>query len=337
MKKTILLINLGTPDSCHPRSVRAYLREFLNDVRVIDLPIYIRWPLVNLGIIPFRYRKTALAYQKIWTETGGSPLFHFTQQQQQLLSDLLGKDYRVEFAMRYGHPSIQDVLANMQNVSSLTILPLFPQYASAATGSVLQQVLNVYAKRWNIPQLNMINEFYHHPAFIKSYVELLNKHLAHQTIDKLIFSYHGLPLRHIDKSQCQAVCDRIEACPDINQDNAFCYRAQCMQTSRLIAAELQLASSQYVSAFQSRLGRTPWIKPYTDLVLPELIQQGIKRIAIVSPSFVADCLETLEEINIRLRAQWLSLGGADFIFIPSLNTETSWIKAMAEIVSARTL
>lgn len=329
-KKGVLLINLGTPDHCDPRSVRRYLKEFLHDERVIDLNPLARWALVNLLILPLRTKKSAAAYQKIW-QPEGSPLLINSQQLTQALSLVLGEEYQVELGMRYGRPDIASALEKLQGVSSLTVIPLFPQYSSAATGSAIEKMLQTWSKQWNTPELRIKNHFYAHPGFIAAYADIINKQIQNASVDLLLFSYHGLPERHISKSDCRETHDRMQACPAINSNNLYCYRAQCYTTSDLIAKELGLSVSQYAVSFQSRLGRTPWIKPYTDLLLPDLIKQGVKKIAIVCPSFTADCLETLEEVNIRAREQWLALGGSEFTFIPCLNASPLWVQALADI------
>jgi ferrochelatase len=333
-KKAVLLINLGTPDHADSHSVRNYLREFLNDPRVIDLPKWLRWSLVNLWIIPFRYKKTTNAYKQIWN-VAGSPLLKYSREMQAALSANLGPQYTVELGMRYGHPSIDAALDNLKQFDSLDVIPLFPQYSSAATGSALEKILEPLSKRWNVPTIKVIHDFYNHPGFINAYAEKIKNTLGDKQIDLLVFSYHGLPERHIIKSECKAQCDRLHACPLVNNDNLFCYRAQCYATSQFIAKELNLTNDDYAVAFQSRLGRTPWIKPYTDLLLPELRRKGLKRIAMVSPSFTADCLETLEEINIRTRKQWLALGGTEFSFIPCINADPQWIAALADMVISK--
>jgi ferrochelatase len=330
-KKAVLLINLGSPDHCDNKSVRAYLREFLNDPRVIDLPGIWRWLLVNVFIIPLRYKKTAQAYQKIWGGSG-SPLISISKKVKAALSAELGPGYQVEIGMRYGHPSIPQAFEKMKDCDEIIVLPLFPQYSSAATGSAIEQLLLCASKQWNIPQVIVKRDFYNDEGFVHAFAEIIKQRLSDKKIDKLIFSYHGLPQRHIVKSQCNATCDLVHACPAVMDENRFCYRAQCYETSRSIAQVLGLTPDQYMVSFQSRLGRTPWIKPYTDLMLPELAQQGIKNIAMVSPSFVADCLETLEEINLRLREQWKSLGGNQFIFIPCVNDHSLWIKGLVNMV-----
>ncbi|MEO8400533.1 MAG: ferrochelatase [Gammaproteobacteria bacterium] len=330
--KGVLLINLGTPDNCDPKSVYRYLKEFLNDPRVIDLPAIIRWPLINGLIIPRRYKNSANAYQQIWTKEG-SPLLINSLQLKEKLSAELGTDYQVELGMRYGNPSIPSALLKMKSCDKILILPLFPQYSSAATGSAIEETLEWFSTQWNIPTLEIKSDFYNHPAFIQAYADVILQHTRDTKIDLFLFSYHGLPKRHVIKSGCHISCDHINACPLVSESNRFCYRAQCYETSALLAKALDLSDKQYHVSFQSRLGRTPWIKPYTDALLPELIKQGIKNIAIACPSFVADCLETLEEINIRARKQWQTLGGEKFTFVPCLNTKFSWIKGLSQIVN----
>ncbi len=333
MKKGILLINVGTPNSSDVKSVKRYLREFLSDPRMIDLPAIVRWILVNIFIVPFRSRRSAAAYQKVWTKHG-SPLWVNTVKfRNELVKELDGK-YQVAVGMRYGSPSIAKALSELKDCTSLSVVPLFPQYSSSATGSAIQKTLEILHKQWNIPAINIINEFYDHPGFISSYAEVVRGALADKQVDMLLFSYHGLPERHIDKSDCTAACDHVNACPALSKSNAYCYRAQCYRTADLIAKELNLSPVLYRVAFQSRLGRTPWIKPYTDLLLPELIKSDVKKIAVVCPSFVVDCLETLEEVNIRLREQWLELGGEEFVFVPCLNANPTWVKAIANKITA---
>jgi ferrochelatase len=327
----VLLINLGTPDHCDLTSVYRYLTEFLNDPRVIDLPTLPRWILTNLIIVPFRCKKTMRAYQKI-NSTEGLPLLVNSQKLQDALAAELNQNYQIEIAMRYGNPTIQAALKKLQHCNRLIAIPLFPHYSSAATGSAIAKLLHELAKQQNIPEIKIIRDFYNHPGFIESYAELIKKNIGNKKPDFILFSYHGLPERHIKKSHCQAQCDHIHTCPKVTSDNLYCYRAQCYATSHLLATALDLTEDQYQTVFQSRLGRTPWIKPYTDITLTELRQKNSKSIAVVCPSFVADCLETLEEINIRARKQWLSLGGEEFIFIPCLNDHPAWVKTLTHII-----
>lgn len=332
MNTGVLLINLGTPDECDTASVRRYLTQFLNDPRVVDLPTVRRWLLVNLLIVPFRAKKSAHAYQQIWSQEG-SPLLANSIKLQRKLQFALGNQYQVEIGMRYGNPSIESALKKLAACTKLIILPLFPQYTSAATGSALEVALKTIAADWNVPEIIVKSNFYNQPEFINAFADNIKSAVGNKKIDTLLFSYHGLPERHITKSECLAACDHQRACPDITRNNEFCYRAQCYDTSRLIASALHLTTDDYHVSFQSRLGKTPWIKPYTDLLLPDLIKQGKKNIAVVSPSFVADCLETLEEINIRTRAQWRALGGEEFIFVPCLNDSELWVQALTNWIA----
>lgn len=332
-KTGVLLINLGTPDDCSPKSVSAYLKQFLNDPRVIDLPKLIRYILVNWIIIPFRYKKTAHAYRQVWT-TNGSPLLVHSRELVESLSNELDDNFQVELGMRYGHPSIESAMLKLKDCQKIIAIPLFPQYSSAATGSAVEALLRTLASQWNIPEIHIKKDFFNNPDFIHAYADIIKDNIKSKKVDSIIFSYHGLPERHINKSECSAQCSRLNACPQIDDQNAYCYRAQCYETSRLIAKELNLEPTQYQVTFQSRLGKTPWLKPYTDLVLPELIKNNVKNIAIVCPSFVSDCLETLEEINIRAREQWLALGGHEFIFIPCLNNNPLWVKGLLNMVKS---
>ncbi len=330
-KVGVLLINLGTPDTSEPKSIYVYLKQFLNDPRVIDLPRIIRYFLVNWLIIPFRYKQSAHAYQQIWTKKG-SPLLTHSQELVSAVRKAFGTTVQIELGMRYGQPSIQSALDKLKSCKKIIAIPLFPQYSSAATGSAIEALLRILGEQWNIPEISVTRDFYNNPDFINAYASLIKDNLKDKKIDTLIFSYHGLPERHIEKSACLSPCSRVEPCPKPDASNTFCYRAQCYETSRLIAEELDLSPTDYVVSFQSRLGKTPWIKPYTDLVLAELRQKKVKSIAIVCPSFVSDCLETLEEINLRARAQWIELGGSDFIFIPCLNTQPMWVDGLVNMI-----
>lgn len=331
-KQGVLLINVGTPNDATAGAVYYYLTEFLNDPRVIDLPWLMRFILINLLIVPFRYKKALHAYQKIWTEQG-SPLLLNGRALQHALAQALGDNYSVALGMRYGAPSIQNAVAELSHCSSLVIIPLFPQYASASTGSALEAALKQLATWRNVPAIRMINDFYAHPGFIAAVVAQTQATLADKKpVDHFLLSYHGLPVRQIDKSGCTALCNRVEICPEIKTDNFYCYRAQCYATSRLWAKQLNLAEHQYSVAFQSRVGRVPWIQPYADLRLPELRKQGVNHLAVACPAFAADCLETLEEVNMRMRQQWFDLGGSDFTFIPCVNDHPLWVQALVKMV-----
>ncbi|KTD24708.1 ferrochelatase [Legionella lansingensis] len=327
MKNGLLLINLGTPDHCTPAAVKRYLREFLADKRVIDLPAPLRYLILHTLILPFRPKQAAHAYKAIWDKEG-SPLLINSRKLQTKLQCRLGEEYKVVLGMRYGNPSISEALDEVNDCERLTVLPLFPQYSSAATGSAIEKLLKLLATQKSIPTLTVIRDFYHHPGFIKAQAALIEPYLASH--DYLLFSYHGIPERHLAHHGCQTVC--ANSCPPITQSNQVCYKAQCYMTTRELVRQLNLTKEQYGMAFQSRLGKTPWIKPYTDALLPKLAQQGIKRVAIACPSFVADCLETLEEIGIRAKEQWQRLGGVQLSLIPCLNDTDLWVTGLIEIL-----
>lgn len=338
----VLLVNLGTPDAPATAEVRAYLREFLSDPRVIDINPLGRWLLLNVFILPFRPAKSAAAYRSVWMSDGSPLLVHGRALQagvQAALNEKSPGRFVVRLAMRYGKPSIPSVLQELlkQDLERLIILPLFPQYSSAATGSALERVMKVVAESWNVPAVDSFDSFYDAPAFIDGFRDVARPLLDAFAPNHVLFSYHGLPERQVKKSDttgshCLATstcCDAI--CPA----NRFCYRAHCVATTNALVNALSLAPGTFSYSFQSRLGRTPWIKPYTDLVLPELAQKGIKRLAVFSPAFVADCLETVEEIGIRAKEQWHALGGEDLLLIPSLNAHPTWVNGVADMVLER--
>lgn len=328
MKNGLLIINLGTTDKAEVPAVRRYLAEFLTDKRVIDLPTPLRYLLVYGLILPFRVFKTTRAYQAIWTKEG-APLLSHSLNLQKKLQEKLAADWQVELGMRYGQPSIAQALEKLKACQTLTILPLYPQYSSAATGSSLEKVLQLLAAKNSIPSLKIKRDFYQDPGFIKAQAALIKLHLKPQS--HLLLSYHGLPEHHLHASGCKLICK--QACPPINESNEACYKAQSYATSRALAAELSLTEQEYSVAFQSRLGRTPWIKPYTDELLPLLIQQGVKQLVVACPSFVADCLETLEEIGLRAKKQWQQLGGEELILVPCVNDSDLWVEALIQIIT----
>lgn len=330
MQQGLLIINLGTPDQPDTASVRRYLAEFLIDKRVIDLPAPIRQILVYGLILPFRPRQSAKAYQSIWTAEG-SPLLVHSEALKAKLQTRFTDSVQVALGMRYGNPSIPSALMHLKHCKKITILPLFPQYASAANGSAIEAVLKEVASWTVIPALDIIPDFYDHPGFIKPQAALIRPYL--QNHDHLLLSYHGLPQRHIQRSGCQFNC-QTSACPPIQNTNQACYRAQCYATSRALASALGLSEDQYSVSFQSRLGKTPWIQPFTDEIFQQLAQRGIKTLAVSCPSFVADCLETLEEIAERGQEQWRAAGGKSLSLIPALNAEDSWVDGLMQIIKA---
>lgn len=336
----VLLLNLGTPDAPTVPEVRRYLREFLSDPRVIDLHPIGRWLLLNLVILPFRPAKSAAAYQSIWGAPGaaveGSPLLFHSRALERGVRATLGPGYAVELGMRYGSPSIAEALGKLmaRSPTRLVVAPLFPQYSSAASGSALARVYEFLGDGWNVPAIETLEPFYDAPGFIDAFAEIARRHLDAFHPDFVLFSYHGLPERHVRKSDPTAQhCLRTETCCDaLVPANRYCYRAHCFATTRALAAKLGLGPAEHSVSFQSRLGRTPWIHPYTDLVLPELARAGKRRLAVLCPAFVADCLETVEEIGIRADAQWRSVGGEALHLVPSLNAEPTWIQAVADMV-----
>lgn len=332
MTTGIFLVNLGTPDAAQTGAVRRYLREFLMDERVIDLPLVARMILVNGIIALFRARRSAKAYARVWTNKG-SPLLVYSQQLRDKLANGLGEHYKVVLGMRYGNPSIANAAQQLNDCDKIIVIPLFPQYSSAATGSAMQRVMQVLQKGWNIADIIFINQFYNHPQFIDAYAQIISQYKKDD--DFLLTSYHGLPERHVKKSGCHPQCDLKNVCPPMGRDNQFCYRAQCYATTRALAKFLELDQSQYAVSFQSRLGKIPWIQPYTDEFVKQLREQGIKNLCVVCPAFTADCLETIEEIGMELRGQWQELGGERFTLVPCLNASEVWVHALQVMIHER--
>lgn len=331
----VLLVNLGTPDEPTTGAVRRYLREFLSDPRVIDIHPAARNLLVYGVILPFRSPKSAEAYRKIWTSEG-SPLLVHSLALTKEVAGRLGPDVPVALAMRYGNPSVAEGLRRLRerNVDHVVVVPLYPQYASSSTGTVLEMVYRETAAMEAVPTLSVVPPFYDHAGFIQSWVETGRPVLDEIEPDHVLMSYHGLPERQIRKvDDTGSHCLESETCCSaIGDANRNCYRAQCFRTSELLGRALGLDPGRYTVAFQSRLGRTPWIKPYTDVQITELARRGVKRLVVFSPSFVADCLETLEEIDIRGREQFLGLGGEAFALVPSLNANPGWIDTVVKLI-----
>ena len=331
----ILLVNLGTPDSPSVPDVRKYLREFLMDGRVLDIPALPRFILVNGIIAPFRAPKSAKIYKELWNENG-SPLKYYGMEAERLLQERLGTDnYEVKLAMRYQSPSIQDALAHFQQLglTNLIVIPFFPQYASASTGSVYEKVMDIL-KGWQVmPQLRFVNSFHDHPKFIEGFVNLGKKYLSERDYDHVLFSYHGLPERQIRKGDVtKQVCKLGACCESLTAMNQHCYRAQCFETSRQLVARLGIAEGNYTTSFQSRLGNDPWIKPYTDDVISELAKKGVKSVLAFSPAFVADCLETTIEVGEEYKELFEKAGGEHWQLVESLNDSPIWIDLLEDLV-----
>ncbi|REJ81285.1 MAG: ferrochelatase [Bacteroidetes bacterium] len=330
-KTGVLLVNLGTPDSPSRSDVKIYLTEFLNDPRVIDISPVGRYFLVNFLIIPFRSGKSAALYKQIWTDKG-SPLLYYTRRQAELLQEKLGDKFVVDFAMRYRNPSIESAIAkfNSAHFQKLIILPLFPQYASASTGSVHEKVMEIVSKWQVVPDIRFINSYCDDPGFIRAFSEIGRKYPHHEH-DHVLFSFHGLPERQIRKADLINHCLKENCCSTLNSNNAFCYRAQCYETARRIASVLDIPAGRYSVCFQSRLGRDPWIKPYSDDVIRERASLGDKKLLVFAPAFTSDCLETIHEIGVEYDELFREHGGQKVQMVESLNDNPLWIDALAKI------
>ncbi len=326
-------MNLGTPDEPTPSAVRRYLREFLSDPRVIDIAAPLRWLLLNAVILPTRPRRSAEAYEKVWSDDEGSPLMRFSKAQADALQAAM-PGTRVVLAMRYGSPSLKDALAALKRdaIDDITVVPLYPQYASASTGSTIERAFKLTEKQAAPPYLRVVPEFYDDAGFITAFAAIASPLFAEFKPDFVLFSYHGLPERQVracDDSGLHCLASAT-CCDHIVAENRRCYRAQCFATTRALCARLGLQNT--MTSFQSRLGRTKWIEPYTDIVLTELAGRGIKRLAVFCPSFVADCLETLEEIQLRGKDAFKQAGGEDLLLVPSLNAHPRWIEALVHMI-----
>jgi ferrochelatase len=323
----LLLINLGTPDAPTTPAVRRYLHEFLSDPRVVDINAIGRALLLHLVILRFRPSKSAHAYQKIWDATRGSPLLFHSDDLARGVQERLGSAWQVELAMRYGKPSLASALERLRGVDRIVALPLFPQYAASSTATAVARLMELATAGWDVPAIDIVPAFFDDPGFLAAWEAVAAPALVAARPDHVLFSFHGLPERQIHKSDALGRCLGSETCCDTPHPS--CYRNQCYQTARALAARLGV--TDYTVSFQSRLGRTPWITPHTDVLLDELPKQGKKRLAVLCPAFVADCLETLEEIGIRARQQWKAAGGEELVLVPSLNATPRWIDAVAQI------
>lgn len=332
-KTGLLLVNLGTPDEPDKTAVRRYLQEFLSDPRVIDIHPAARWLLLNFAILPFRPAKSAKAYKEIWTERGSPLMIHSKE-----LTDAVRRrmpELEVELAMRYGNPSIAAGMEALRarGCDRLIVFPLYPQYASSSTGTAVEAVYREAANSWNTPYITIVPPFYDHPDFIQAQVAIGRPILNQFEPDHVMFSFHGLPVRHVVKSAApNSPCSTHAQCCDAMTDaNRNCYRAQCFATARAMARNFEIESGQWSVAFQSRLGRTPWIQPYTEESLTALAKAGTKRVAVFCPAFVADCLETIEEIGMRAKEDFIKDGGEDLRLIPSLNAHPKWVDAVVKL------
>jgi ferrochelatase len=327
----ILLVNLGTPDAPETAPVRRYLRQFLSDPRVIDIHPVGRAALLHLVILPFRPAKSAAAYRKIWTPEGSPLLVHGRALVDRVRERL--PEVPVELGMRYGNPSIASAIAKLseQRCDRLVVLPLYPHYAASSTGSTIAELARIVGELWTTPFTSVLPPFYDHPGFLAAFAAIARERFAGAAPDHVLFSFHGLPERQVVRCADPRVCLASPSCCDaIVPANRNCYRAQCHVTARELASLLELGEQgeRWSIAFQSRLGRTPWIKPYTDEVLPALAKRGVRKLAVMCPAFVADCLETLEEIGMRANEEFRAAGGQELVLVPSLNSHPLWVDAV---------
>jgi protoporphyrin/coproporphyrin ferrochelatase len=332
-KTAVLLINVGTPDEPKVKAVRRYLSEFLNDRRVIDIPLVLQKILVNLIIVPFRAPKSTKLYEQLWTEKG-SPLLYYSESLQEGLQQKLGAKADVFMAMRYGNPTIAKALSAIQkgNYNRLVIMPMFPQYASSTSGTAIHAVMD-QIRKWNtIPEVHAINQFYDHPAFLDAFAERIQEYEP-ETYDHIVFTYHGLPNRHLDKNhpgESFTSCNCENSLPEFGK---FCYKATCYQTTRELAKRLNLQPDRYSVSFQSRLSNN-WMTPFTDKNLISRVQQGNKNILVAAPSFVTDCLETIVEIGVEYKEMFEKNGGKKLQMVESLNDSHQWINALEIILNS---
>ena len=338
MKKGILLVNLGSPDSPNPKDVKTYLDEFLMDPRVIDLPKWARTILVKGIVLNTRPKASAKAYKKIWWEEG-SPLIVLSERLQEKIQKQV--DYPIALAMRYGSLTIKNGLQELvdQGVDDVLLIPLYPQYAMATTETIL--VLAEEERQKHFPDIKITDfkPFYNNPEYIKVLSESIAEHIKDKDIEHLLFSYHGVPYRHIrksdiTKSHCNPkVKTNCACCKTPSPAHEFCYKHQCVEVTRLVGEYLNLEEGTYSTTFQSRLGFDPWLQPYTDRTIEKFGKNGMKKMAVVTPAFVSDCLETLEEIAMEGEEIFHEVGGKEFTTIPCLNDNQDWVDLLSKWIN----
>lgn len=336
----ILLVNIGSPASLSVSDVREYLRQFLGDSRVIDLNPILKWLVLNLSILRSRPKESAEAYSSIWDDERGSPLVYHSQDLAAKLGIKLGDKYDVAIGMQYCEPNVRTAMEAMRarGVDRLIIVPMYPQYASSATGAAAEIAYKAAAAIYSTPYLHTVPAFYDHPAYINAFSHIIRGVIGQRCdrFDHLMMSFHGIPETHCERTdETGLLCNKQEGCcSTIVQANRNCYRAQSFATARRISDALEIPDGKYSIAFQSRLSAAGpvWIKPYTDEELVALAKAGVKRLAVVVPSFTADCLETLEEIGIRGKEDFIEAGGEELVLIPCLNSEDIWVDSMVQIL-----
>lgn len=314
----VLLVNLGTPDAPTAAAVKPYLKQFLSDPRVVEAPRLLWWFILNGVILLRRPKSTAHAYHQIWTDQG-SPLLVYSQEQMQILKKRLETTYGgkivIELGMTYGNPSVSSALQALksQHIEALVVLPLYPQYSGATTGSVFDTVVKELCTWRRVPALNFIDGYYDEPLYIKALANSIREYQAqHGRAERLIFSYHGLPKRFLESGDP--------------------YHCHCYKTTRLVAETLKLEPQDYMLTFQSRFGKEPWLQPYTDETLQSLPSKGVKRVQVISPGFSSDCVETIEELNIQNREFFMDAGGEEFDYIPCLNDRPDHLDLFEDLI-----
>jgi len=333
--KGLLLINLGSPEAPTSPALRRYLNEFLMDPYVIDLPRVLRAPLVYGLITPFRAPKSAAAFAKIWTPQG-SPLQIFTERFCEGVKQELEPEWSVRWAMRYGDPSLRETVKNW-NVRDVYIVPLYPQYAESSTRSALEFAVKELRRSNSNQRIFALDDFHGEKEFVQTQAAQISESAAKFNPDWILLSFHGLPEHHMTKLHGTHCLKSETCCDSLSASNRYCYRAQAFATGRDLRPLINFPEEKISVSFQSRLGRRPWIKPYTDFVVTELAERGVKRLLVSCPSFVADCLETLEEIQMRLREQFLREGGDDLCLVPALNDKPIWKKEFSRMISRTNL
>ncbi len=336
----IVLVNLGSPESTSVSDVRRYLDEFLMDEYVIDVPYLLRYMIVKWGILPFRPKRSAEAYQSIWWDEG-APLIVLSRQLQEVFQQQVSCP--VGLGMRYASPSIadgiQEVLDQQPQAKRLLMVPLYPHFAMASTKTVIEQTKQVVQSQFPDLELSYIESFYQYPLYVDALAHSIKTPVESHNSDYVLFSYHGIPERHVRKTDCtQSHCLQSEfCCETFSEAHQLCYRHQVKQTTKAVVKQLGFDTSFYGLSFQSRLGKDPWLQPFTDITIGELAQQGVKRLSVVCPAFVSDCLETLEEMGEEGQDIFLENGGESFQLIPCLNTQPKWVDALRELVCDKTM
>ena len=332
--KGALLVNLGSPNSTSVKDVKNYLDEFLMDKRVIDIPYLIRAFVVKGIILNTRPKKSAEAYKKIWWKEG-SPLIVLSERLHKKVEE--NSNIPVELAMRYGNPSIKSGIQKLadQGVTEIFLIPLYPQFAMATTETIVVLANKIVKKEFPQIKITDVPAFYNNKSYVEVLSNSIQKHLEAEKPDHLLFSYHGVPERHIKKSDITKSHCKIDGscCNSPSPAHEFCYRHQCYQTTKNVAEFLNLKEGTYSTSFQSRLGRDPWLQPYTDKTIDGFAQNGVKNLAVVTPAFVSDCLETLEEIGMEAKESFEENGGEHFSTIPCLNDDDAWVKTVADWIN----